>query len=253
MLKLFRRIRQKLIRKGNLKKYLIYAIGEILLVMIGILLALQVNNWNEDRKDKKVEKQILEGIHRNLLQDTVDINFNIRRHYVYIEYDSIVLQHIFNQEKLTPAFAYQFARVVWADWDLIVHTSSFEEAKQKGLSIISNTQLREDISRLYEYWYPYLLLAENEMQIVNHFDHISSERKKYLETDSSFIKNPSRFYKFSLNELDYERILSDKKLHSLILNSMMLKGQKLDAYYLPVKKRILQVVEGIENELKKFD
>ena len=50
MLKFFRRIRQKLIDEGNLKKYLIYAFGEIVLVMIGILLALQLNNWNEDRK-----------------------------------------------------------------------------------------------------------------------------------------------------------------------------------------------------------
>lgn len=55
MLKFFRRIRRKLINEGNLKRYLIYAIGEILLVMIGILLALQVNNWNEGRRNYKGE------------------------------------------------------------------------------------------------------------------------------------------------------------------------------------------------------
>lgn len=52
MLKFFREIREKLIVEGKLKRYLIYAIGEILLVMIGILLALQVNTWNENRKSK---------------------------------------------------------------------------------------------------------------------------------------------------------------------------------------------------------
>ena len=53
MIKFFSRIRRKLIDEGNLKRYLIYAIGEILLVMIGILLALQVNNWNNDKNDKR--------------------------------------------------------------------------------------------------------------------------------------------------------------------------------------------------------
>jgi len=50
MIKFFRRIRQKLITEGSLSKYLIYAIGEILLVVIGILIALQINNWNEKQK-----------------------------------------------------------------------------------------------------------------------------------------------------------------------------------------------------------
>lgn len=50
LITLFRRIREKLIGEGNTRRYLIYAVGEILLVMIGILLALQVNNWNEERK-----------------------------------------------------------------------------------------------------------------------------------------------------------------------------------------------------------
>jgi len=47
MITLFRNIRQKLIASGSITKYLLYAIGEILLVVIGILTALQVNNWNE--------------------------------------------------------------------------------------------------------------------------------------------------------------------------------------------------------------
>ena len=55
MIKFFRKIRHKLLNEGRLKKYLIYAIGEILLVMIGILLALQVNNWNEKNKKKEIQ------------------------------------------------------------------------------------------------------------------------------------------------------------------------------------------------------
>jgi hypothetical protein len=55
MIKFFLSLRQKLVDQGNLRKYLLYAIGEVLLVMIGILLALQVNNWNERRKDRITE------------------------------------------------------------------------------------------------------------------------------------------------------------------------------------------------------
>ena len=50
MIKFFRKIRQKLLSENRVSKYLIYAIGEIFLVVIGILLALQINNWNEENK-----------------------------------------------------------------------------------------------------------------------------------------------------------------------------------------------------------
>jgi hypothetical protein len=59
MIHFLRRIRRSLINTGSKRKYLLYAIGEILLVMIGILLALQVNNWNENQKDIKAENEAL--------------------------------------------------------------------------------------------------------------------------------------------------------------------------------------------------
>ncbi len=62
MIKFFRRIRKRLLTENKFSKYLLYAIGEIALVMIGILLALQVNNWNEERKERHVELDILRQI-----------------------------------------------------------------------------------------------------------------------------------------------------------------------------------------------
>ena len=59
MLTFFRRIRKGLLGDGSTSKYLVYAIGEIALVVIGILIALQINNWNEYRKDRIKEKEIL--------------------------------------------------------------------------------------------------------------------------------------------------------------------------------------------------
>ena len=59
MIKFLRKIRQNLLSDGKIGKYVQYAIGEIVLVVIGILIALQVNNWNEERNRKKEEIQYL--------------------------------------------------------------------------------------------------------------------------------------------------------------------------------------------------
>ena len=71
MIKFFRHIRKSLLNEGKTSKYLKYAIGEIALVMIGILLALQVNNWNNNRIAKQVElnqiKQLLEDAKSDLV------------------------------------------------------------------------------------------------------------------------------------------------------------------------------------------
>jgi hypothetical protein len=63
MLKFFRTIRKNQIVDDNVRKYLLYAIGEIMLVVIGILIALQVNNWNEARKDRNKEIVFLQQMH----------------------------------------------------------------------------------------------------------------------------------------------------------------------------------------------
>ncbi len=66
MIKFFRHIRRTLIQENNMGKYFKYAIGEIVLVVIGILIALQINNWNEERKSAFEEKEILQNLYENL-------------------------------------------------------------------------------------------------------------------------------------------------------------------------------------------
>jgi hypothetical protein len=62
MLKLFRKIRQNLLSENKFRKYLIYAIGEIILVVIGILMALQINSWNQQRIENKQEIELLTSL-----------------------------------------------------------------------------------------------------------------------------------------------------------------------------------------------
>ena len=74
MIKLFRNIRKNLLAEGKTSKYLKYAIGEIILVVIGILIALQVNNWNENRKTQQRQTIFLNNIKQDLTNDLIQLN-----------------------------------------------------------------------------------------------------------------------------------------------------------------------------------
>ena len=75
MIKFFRKIRKKLLTENKFSKYLIYAIGEIALVVIGILIALQINNWNQESENKKLEIFYMNSLANDLKKDTLYINF----------------------------------------------------------------------------------------------------------------------------------------------------------------------------------
>jgi hypothetical protein len=83
MIKFFRKIRYDLMKQNKTGKYFKYAIGEIVLVVIGILLALQINNWNENRTNNNKLKSYLTEIIKDLKTDTlsirIDLNFAKRR------------------------------------------------------------------------------------------------------------------------------------------------------------------------------
>ena len=97
MIKFFRKIRYNLIEKNNTGKYLKYAIGEILLVVIGILIALQINNWNEGRKDARLANQYLKGIKSDLNNDINQINLILKEQMISINLINSI-DSIFNKE-----------------------------------------------------------------------------------------------------------------------------------------------------------
>lgn len=88
MLKFFGKIRLKLIEGSKTSNYLKYAFGEILLVMLGILLAMQINNWNESRKQQNQFENILETITQDLKRDTL-VAGTIIKYYEQIEKSSL--------------------------------------------------------------------------------------------------------------------------------------------------------------------
>lgn len=86
MINFFRKIRQNLIAESKMGIYMKYAIGEIILVMVGILLALQVNNWNEKRKEVLHEKSVLTNLVEDLRADSASFQEN---HVDLIEVDLV--------------------------------------------------------------------------------------------------------------------------------------------------------------------
>ena len=80
MIKFFRKIRRKLLTENKFSKYLLYAIGEIILVVIGILIALQINNWNSLQNDRDIEQSTLKNLkaefEENLEQLRIDNDLN---------------------------------------------------------------------------------------------------------------------------------------------------------------------------------
>ena len=87
MIKIFRKIRQNFIMKNESSKYLKYAIGEILLVVIGILIALQINNWNE----KRIEKNLLNNYYLRMLEELVVSENNLNNFKDVI--DTLVIEN----------------------------------------------------------------------------------------------------------------------------------------------------------------
>ena len=96
MIKLFRHIRKSLLMENKTSKYFKYAIGEIVLVVIGILIALQINNWNEKRQNKLKVNNLLQKIQSNLKSDLSEINAITN---FYATKDS--LMHLVLDNKLT--------------------------------------------------------------------------------------------------------------------------------------------------------
>ncbi|MFH4966584.1 DUF6090 family protein [Gaetbulibacter sp. M240] len=93
MIKFFRKIRQDLLLKGKTGKYLKYAIGEIVLVVLGILIALQINNWNEKRKENATISTYLKGIMVDLNNDTKRFDVIIKNLNEQIENNSKVFEN----------------------------------------------------------------------------------------------------------------------------------------------------------------
>ena len=157
MIKFFRHIRQNLITENKTGKsalpsgrYFKYAIGEIILVVIGILIALQINNWNEDRKLKTEEQEILKSFRGTINEDLIRLKRAKNRYDDSYESISILIDYMESDFPYNDSLSIHFGNIS-SDWVLRVDQSVFEALKSKGFSLISNDSLKKDIINFYSF------------------------------------------------------------------------------------------------------
>lgn len=206
MISIFRIIRQKLLTQNRITQYLAYAIGEIALVMIGILLALRVNNWNENRKAQIFERDILSLIDQNLSRDSVLIAIELQKAILANQ----ITDSILNQVELgiyDDQLNRWMGKVVRFE-RFKSQSSGFEVLKSKGIDLLSDKKLQVDLINYYDEVlfkvYQSILDVENSFNVdwvpvvkseFNDFDY-----EDWLEprNPKDFFENPSHIVLFRL-------------------------------------------------------
>lgn len=177
MSNVFRKARKLLASEGLSSEYIKYAIGEIVLVVVGILIALSINNWNSERKNEQVEYRILTEISNGLIQDRIDITHNKKGHQWGLDACNAFIASMQGQ-KIASDSAYFYYHCLLRDFTSVQNTSGYESLKSKGFEIVKNDTLRTDIIILYEQLAPSQRKLEESYEecqfFANYFDKIHS-------------------------------------------------------------------------------
>jgi len=158
MIKFFRRIRQNLLTENKFSKYLIYAIGEIILVVLGILIALSINNWNDNRKNRIAEQKLYKTLIEILEGDLEDVRSKTK-----ILDSAIVGQEIFITEsfesvksRLTDTEIINLInKVAYTSYSFVPNISLYNKIVQNNeIDLIQSEELQRKVIDLYEvqYW-----------------------------------------------------------------------------------------------------
>jgi hypothetical protein len=147
MIKFFRKIRQRLLTENKFSKYLLYAVGEIILVVIGILIALAINNWKENQKILSQEITYL-----NNLRDDLETQINMLD--VYIDYENIIIDHsndIIKNYELNNGFddmdsVFPKLNDLTTRWTFTnTNTTLIQMLSSNQINIIQNKKLKEEL------------------------------------------------------------------------------------------------------------
>jgi hypothetical protein len=256
MTRVFRNIRQKLASENKVIAYLRYAIGEIILVVIGILIALQINNWNENRKRQKQEIQIYTELKSDLLQTKKEILNTINKHKKIIKSTQNLIYDIVKKEPYSKTMYNRFAEA-GDDFQIIPQTSAFESLKNIGLDILSNDSLRIRITDLYQID---LKRFDDELGDKNSGHSIQNllfpYQEKYLFADY----NQTSKYGFKYSDSivvqkmkikNYDKFLTDNKLLKALQLTLYNRSLKVDLET-ETNIKIDETIKRIEEELDKL-
>lgn len=148
MAQIFKNIRRDLAGHSKVKSYLLYAVGEIVLVVIGIMIALQVNNWNEERKTQKFENEIISLIDKNLQQDSTLISIELLKAKQANELTDSLLNQV-AQKNYNEKLNLWMGKIISFE-RFKSQTSAFEVLKAKGIENISDKKLQVEMVSYYD-------------------------------------------------------------------------------------------------------
>lgn len=247
MIKYFRHIRKSLLEKGKVSKYLKYAVGEILLVVIGILIALQVNTWNEQRIMNSQEQEILKG-----LEVEFKININRLEKVLQLHHKSIK-----SANKLMSYFNTDINDFPETKFDsLLFHVQNvWTFNPRKGLlnsvitsgqiNLISNIELKNQLASFED------MINDTEQE---HLD-ISLLGTRFYEIVDQYInvgKQHQLGYKTFTNDgfkSDYIRFFKDIRVYNIINNETSWSFDLLREE-LEIMESIKKIIKLITEELK---
>ena len=186
MIRFFKNIRQNVLSEGKTRKYLKYALGEIILVVIGILIALQINNWNENRKDENLEIEYLKGIKSNIANDLIELEQHFKADTTNFEVFTFLIR-AFNSDSIQSKHQEIISnlnsstRLHWFEGQDVV----FEDLKSSGrLNLIKSDTIKHSIQKYYKSLQE---VIKQENQYISEIRKHSDRNGQYLNV-SSFLE-----------------------------------------------------------------
>jgi Family of unknown function (DUF6090) len=261
MIKFFRNIRQRLLSENKFNKYLFYALGEIVLVVIGILIALQLNNWNEAQKRRALEVQIYKEIHQDLSLTYNEVELDRNAHVSLILCTDSLLSHLVHKEPYNEKVVSGFLCAV-TDLQVYPKTSGFDALKSIGLDLLTNDTLRSRITDLHQLALERVIAEGKQFtQTTNLQEIMNPFLDKYLTGDVSVTKplkvtiTPDSILTlngYGLMIKDYDALLADTKLISMLNRVQIIRNQKMQRHNM-LLRAIRQTINAIEQELVVLD
>tara|TARA_R110002049_G_C9030137_1_gene551975 strand:+ start:245 stop:1036 length:792 start_codon:yes stop_codon:yes gene_type:complete len=223
MIKFFRKLRQRLLTENKFSKYLLYALGEILLVVIGILIALSINNWNENSKNERLETNYLIRISKNLDNDFLEFDDAIKLAQERNNRVLFLQEALENPELVQDSSDYFVQSIITAGYTYIpvISNHSFEELKSSGrLALIQNEELRVLIAKYYDFVFgssQWDFLKEDVQLKYNEYSRgiLNQDQLNWVLNN---YYSPDYLSNISKTELDgiYQRFVSRKEFHSIL-------------------------------------
>ena len=249
MLTFLRKIRKSLIESSSARKYVLYAIGEIALVVIGILIALQINNWNENRKMQNEEAFILEKLKTNIEDDIEAITGLRTLNKLYADQFKVCLDILANKKIATKDEFLANFKNMYNIGEFVQNKFTFDNLISSGkIEILQNQILLDSLMLYYNYQYKNWDTAQKDYTrniiapYLMKFDLQPEKDYELLDVDV--------FTKFELSQFDVpEKTLDDYKKNVFIINALRQKLFNVEGQLL-MYDRLLAFMDDLVRQLE---